>query len=68
MIIANGIREALHAHGVHSSTIQPEFGDADDGTLDVSFHGVGRVLLGMVSGMLTPDSICCVSVPRETLV
>jgi hypothetical protein len=31
MEVANGIRKALHEHGVHSSTIQPEFGDeADD--------------------------------------
>jgi solute carrier family 30 (zinc transporter), member 1 len=27
MEVTSGIRKALHEHGVHSSTIQPEFGD-----------------------------------------
>jgi zinc transporter 1 len=40
MEVASGIRKALHEHGVHSSTIQPEFGDEAD---DVSVRTISSV-------------------------
>lgn len=39
MEVANGIRHALHDHGVHSSTIQPEFAEEGEDVVEgeVSF-------------------------------
>lgn len=36
MAVAEKIRQVLHDNGVHSSTIQPEFGDVGDAESDVS--------------------------------
>jgi zinc transporter 1 len=36
MNVADSIRKVLHEFGVHSSTIQPEFGTEEDNVSDVS--------------------------------
>jgi zinc transporter 1 len=36
MNVADSIRKVLHEFGVHSSTIQPEFGAEDDSVSNVS--------------------------------
>ena len=34
MEVASGIRESMHSHGIHSVTIQPEFGNGDTDSID----------------------------------
>lgn len=49
MNVADSIRKVLHEFGVHSSTIQPEFGVEDDNVSNVS---VSSDVMNFVSRML----------------
>ena len=39
MDVASGIRESMHSHGIHSVTIQPEFGNGDSDSVDEGVSG-----------------------------
>jgi zinc transporter 1 len=43
MSVADQIRKVLHEFGVHSSTIQPEFGNDDDELAEVGLTLIYRI-------------------------
>ncbi len=62
MQVASGIRKALHEHGVHSSTIQPEFGEhADDDVVS----GLRRDVFPFLLTQVCQGAACLIRCPPD---
>jgi len=68
MNVAESIRKVLHEFGVHSSTIQPEFGVEDDNVSNVSVStNISKPSLASIieAHCVTQEHACLIRCPPE---